>query len=450
MTSQNIAWLRYLPASLRALIESRPNLLKIIDNTGWLFIDRALRVGVGLIVGVWMARYLGPENFGLLNYAIAFIGLFGALASLGLNSVVVRDLVKNRECASSMLGTAFLLQVVGSLVALGLAVTVISFARPDDALAKTLVVILGFVMIFKASDVVKYWFEAKVLSKYAVLVENCIFILVSIVKVGLILLEAPLVAFAWAVFVEGLLTAIGLFIMYAWREGGLSEWRGKYQSAKNLLKDSWPLALSGLAVMVYMRIDQIMLGQMLGNEAVGIYTAAVRISEVWYFIPMIIVSSVFPTIIEAKKNQNEELYYKRFQDIYNLMVLLALIIALTITFLSDWIVIVLFGQDYVEAATILKIHTWASVFAFLGVASGKWYLLEGLSTHLFKRTAMGAVINIILNILLIPEYGLVGAAVATLISFSVAGFLFDVLYEKTRIMFFMKLDAILLRGLYVR
>ena len=203
----------------------------------------------------------------------------------------------------------------------------ISIARPDDELAKLMVAVLGFAMVFKATEVVKYWFESQVKSKYTIWVENGVFLVLAAIRVGLILAQASLLAFVWAAFAEGLLVAVGLLWVYVWRGGVLAVWRIRYSRANALLKDSWPLIFSGLAIMVYMRIDQIMLGQMLGDKAVGIYTAAVRISEVWYFIPMAIVASVFPSIIVSEK-QSEALYYQRLQKLYDLMVLLALVVAI--------------------------------------------------------------------------------------------------------------------------
>lgn len=435
------AWLKLIPAPLRARIEHRPELQKALTNTGWLFGDQILRMGVGLLVGVWIARYLGPEQFGLLNYAMAFVALFGALASLGFNDIAVRDLVKEPDDANTTLGTAFLLQFMGGFLALGLAVVAINFARPGDDLARLVVAVLGFVMVFKSTEVVKYWFESQVQSKYTVWVENGAFLFFSAVKVTLILGQASLMAFVWAAFAEGVLVAAGLLGMYVWRGGYLSNWRPHYYRAKTLLKDSWPLILSGMAIIVYMRIDQIMLGQMLGDEAVGIYSAAVRISEVWYFIPTAIVASVFPSIIEAKK-QSESLYYQRLQKLYDLMVLLALAVAVPMTFLSDWIIELLFGEAYGRAGGVLAIHIWSSLFVFLSVASGRWFVTENLAMLAFKRNLYGAALNVILNLVLIPKWGVQGAAMATLISYSVAAYFSDFLLLRTRVVFFQKTRSI--------
>lgn len=426
---------------MRARIAHRPNLQNALINTAWLFGDKILRMGVGLLVGVWVARYLGPEQFGLMNYAMAIVALFGAVAGLGLNGIVVRDLVREPENASTTLGTAFLLQVIGGLLAFGLAIAAIGFTRPDDNLAKLVVAVLGSVMVFKSTEVVKYWFESQVKSKYVVWAENGIFVILAGVKVALILMGAPLMAFIWAAFAEGALVAVGLLGIYSWQTSAFSAWRIRYDRAKALLVQSWPLIISGLAVMIYMRIDQIMLGQMLGDPAVGIYSAAVRVSEMWYFISTAIVASVFPAILAAKKH-SETLYRQRLQNLYNAMVALALTVALPMTFLSDWVIDVLFGNAYADAGPILALHIWSALFVFLGFASGRGYLTENMQMLTFTRTLLGAIVNVLANFILIPLFGILGAALGTLFAQIAAAYLFDMLHPKTRSHFWMKTKSL--------
>ena len=196
-------------------------------------------------------------------------------------------------------------------------------------------------------------------------------------------------------------------------------------TAVSLLKDSWPLIFSGMVIAVYMRIDQVMIKEMMNSEAVGQYAAAVRISEAWYFIPMVIASSLFPAIVNAKK-QSEELYYARLQKLYDLMVWMAIAIALPMTFLSDWVVNLLYGSQYNQSGSVLMIHIWAGVFVFLGVAFSKYLTIENLTKKMFYRTFLGAILNIILNYFLIPKYGIKGAAVATLLSQFVANYVYDI------------------------
>lgn len=431
-------WL--IPQFIRRRIEHRPNLAKAVDNIGWLFADKVLRMGVGLFVGVLIARYLGPERFGLFCFAVAFTGLFGAIATMGLPEVVVRDIVRDPASAKKTLGTAGVLQLLGGVAGYLLVVGLILLIRPDDRQACIMVAILGAALIFKASDIAVYWFDSQVQSRYRVWAQHGVFLTLSCVKVILILQEATLIAFAWVVLAEAILVAIVLLFVMQMRGALLFSLQSSAHRAKSLLHDSWPLILSGLAVMVYLRIDQIMLGQMVGDESVGIYSAAVRLSEAWYFVPAAIVASVFPAIMEAKKT-SEVLYNARFQKLYDLMVVVSVLVALPMTFLAGPLVVLLYGAEYADSGPVLTIHVWGAVFVFLGVASNKWFIAENKQFLSLQRTILGATTNIFLNFLLIPKYGAKGAAIATIFSQLMAAWLSDLLQPSTWRMFQMKLAA---------
>lgn len=435
------ALVRFLPGFIKRRIANRANLVKILDNIGWLFFDKILRMGVGLIVGVWVARYLGPEQFGLFNFASAFVGMFGAIAGLGLQGVVVRDLVREPDSKEEILGSAAALQLVGGFVAYGLILATIFWLRPDDALAKTIVAILGSMMLFKVSEIAVCWFESQVLSKFTVWVQNGTFLVFASIKVMLILKSAPLVAFAWATMAEGLAVALMMLIVLGVRGPRANQLRMQVARVKLLLAESWPLLLSGVAVMVYMKIDQVMLGQIIGDEAVGVYSAAVRISEIWYFVPMAIVSSVFPAILGAKE-RDERLYYKRLQHLFDLITWVSLIVAFVFTFLSELIVTLLYGDPFIEASAVLTVHIWGGIFVFLGVVSGKWFLVENLQLLSLQRSVLGALLNIIMNFLLIPKYGVLGAAWGSVVSQFFVNIVFDLTQSKTRNIFVMKVRTI--------
>ena len=440
--------LKFLPVGLQDKIKQNQSLQDILTNTGWLFADKIVRMGIGVFVGIWVARYLGPDQFGILNFAAAFVALFGVIAGLGLNSIVVRDLVNEAECAGAILGSAFFLQWIAGALAYALVVVTIFVFQPEDELARVIVMVLGLMLIVKASEVVKYWFESQVLSKYTVWIESSIYLVVSAIQVFLILNHATLMAFVWVTVAGAVFVSIGLFGVYRWnaaeigkwRIGGIGAWRFDYSRAKTLLKDSWPLLLSGMAIMVYMRIDQVMLGQMLGVESVGIYSAAVRISEVWYFIPMAITASVFPSVIKIKK-ESEQKYIYRFQRLFNIMVMLGVAVAIPVTFFSDWIITLLFGPDYINAGAVLVIHIWSGIFVSLGIISGMWLVNENLQRFAFYRAVVGVIVNIVANIFLIPYFGVVGAAVGTLLSQFIAAYMFDLFNTKTRAIFWMKTRA---------
>jgi len=388
------------------------SLQNILVNTGWLFADRILRMGVGLFVGVWVARYLGPEQFGLYSYAIAFVSLFGAFATLGLDGIVVRDIVRDPACKYETLGTAFVLKLIGGSLTCLLVIIAISLLRPHDRLTHWLVGITAVGMIFQAFDTIDFWFQSQVKSKYTVYAKNTAFLLITLIKIVLMLMKAPLLAFAWAGFAEIVVGAIGLIIAYQINGHYIKAWRGSIARAKSLFSDSWPLILSGIVIMIYMRIDQVMLGEMVGNQEVGVYSVAVRLAEVWYFIPMSFVSSTFPSVVEAKAI-SEDLFYERLQKLYNLMSLMAYVVAIPVTFIAGWVIEIVFGVAYRGAGPMLAVLIWAGLFVNLGVARSSFLTTLNWTGVHFMTVFLGCLVNVVLNYLLIPLYGGMGAAIAS-------------------------------------
>lgn len=393
-------------------------------NTSWMLGEKILRMFVGLFVGIWVARYLGPEQFGLLSYAQSFVFLFTAIATLGLDGIVVRELVKDESRRDELLGTAFGLKFIGAILIL----PVLWFAvklTSNDTYTNLLVLIIASATIFQSFNVIDFYYQAKVKSKYVALANSLALGVSSAIKIILILTEAPLVAFAIMVTFDAFVLSLGLVFFYrlSSREK-LFSWKFRVFTAKLLLKDSWPLILSGLVISVYMKIDQIMIKEMLDSSAVGQYAAAVRLSEAWYFIPMALGSSLFPALVNAKKN-SVELYNQRLQSFYTLMVWLAVMVALPITLVSDQLILLLYGSKYQYASSVLIVHVWAGIFVFLGVAFGKFLAAENLTKKAFYRTLLGAVINVALNLVLIRKFGIIGAAVATFLGQFSANYLYD-------------------------
>ena len=424
-------------------LKNNKGFIKYFKNTSWLFSEKIIRLAVGLLVGIWVARYLGPERFGLYSYAQSFVGLFATIATLGLNGIIVRELVKDETLRDDILGTGFYLKIMGSLIVLILLAIAIQFTS-NDQYTNILVFIIASATIFQSFNVIDFYFQSKVLSRYVVYANIISLLLSSIVKILLIIYNAPLITFAFTVLFDSFVLACGLIYFYI-RHATFKIWHLKFNKrlALSLLKDSWPLVLSGVIISIYMKIDQVMIKEMLDSQAVGQYTAAVKLSEAWYFIPMVIASSLFPAIINAKEKSLESYYY-RLQKLYDLMVWSAVFIALPMTFLSDWLINILYGKQFFEAGGVLMIHIWASVFVFLGVVGNKWYIIENLQKYSFYRSLTGGIINIIMNYILIPIYGIYGAAISTLISQAIASYFFNVTNSKLQYNFLLQTNAILL------
>jgi len=326
------------------------------------------------------------------------------------------------------------LRLAGALVALGASLAVVLVAKPGDHQILLLAAIMGSATIFQAFDTIDLWFQSQVESKYSVIVKNAVFIAMALLKVGLILGRAPLTAFAWAILAEAALGAYFLLVVFRWRKQDDRAWRADRQLAVAMMRDGWPLILSGLTVMIYMRIDQIMLGQLGDTRAVGVFTAASRLSEVWYFIPVALVSSVMPGIIAAKE-AGEDVYYRKLTWFFRVNVALALAIVIPMTFFARPLVVALYGTAYAQAGPILAIHIWGAVFVFLGMAQHPWFIAENQTRLAMSRTMGGAVVNVALNLVLIPRFGGIGAAIASLVAQMSSNLFMNYVDRRTRHLF---------------
>ena len=418
---------------------------RVLHNIGWLIVDRVVRMGFGVLIGVWIARYLGPSQFGDFNFAISFVALFGTVASLGLDAIIVREVLRNPIAIPEILGTGLALRLGAAFVAIFLALGTIMVVRPNNAVSLILVGSLSVGLIFQSFDIIDFYFQAEIKSKLTVLAKNIAFLVTVFIRFFLISIEAPLWAFAAVQVLEIALGAAGLVIVYTSSGGRLKLWNSTRRRALYLLSESWPVMLSGVAIMLYMRIDMIMLTLMKGDAAAGIYAAATRVSEVWYFVPIAIVSSVSPAIIKSKSDR--EIYNKRIQRLFSFMSLISILISIVVGSSSRWIIEILYNKDYISAAEILRIHIWACIFVFLGSAQTPWNVSENLLKLGFYRTLCGAIVNILLNIFLIPKYSGVGAAIATLFSYSIATFFSNLFNETTRPVFYMQVKSLVLKDL---
>jgi O-antigen/teichoic acid export membrane protein len=393
---------------------------KYLANTSWLFIERILRIGITFFVSIFVVRYLGPKDFGLYSYVISFSWLFASFSSLGLESISTREIVKHPELRDQINGTVFFLRLASGIIAFVLIAVTLKLTH-EETNTSILILIFSASFIFQAFTSIEYYFRGIVQAKYNAYALLASIVISSALKVIFILQKAPLLYFVIASSAEFAVLAVGLIIVYRYNKLSIFNWKYSKILATSLIKDSWPLALSSVLVMIYMRIDQVMIRNMMSDEAVGYYSAAVRICEAWYFIPVTLCNAIFPAIVNAK-NVSIEVYNSRMQKLYDLLTWLAIGIAIPVTIFSDQIILLLFGSEYASAAPVLTIYIWAGVAVFLGVASSQYLISENLTMLSFFRTFIGMIVNVVLNFILIPKYGIIGSAIATLISYTITTF----------------------------
>ena len=416
--------------------------MKYFKNTSWLFAEKIIRMVVGLFVGVWVARYLGPEKFGLLSFAQSFVGLFTIFATLGLDEIVVRELVKDESKRDFLVGTTFWLKLVGAIIVLLLLAFAVNFTS-NDYETNIFVFIIASATIFQSFNIVDYYFQSKVMVKYVVYANFICLSFSSILKIVLILNNASLLAFAWAVLFDSIVLAFGLVYFFlkhsTFRIYNLIFYKS---TAIDLLKTSWPLIFSGAVLMIQARIDQVMIKEMINSVEVGFYSAAIKLIEAFVFIPVMLKISLYPSIINSKIN-SAEIYKNRLLNFYRLNFLLFLAVALPIFLFSEQIVFFLFGYQYQSVGILLSIMVIRLFFTNMGVARSAYILNENLMKFSLATMTLGTITNITLNYLWIPEYGSKGAIIATIISFFVTTFLVDIFYSKTRKNVFLQFRAII-------
>ncbi len=419
---------RFIPKKWRWVL-NHEGFKRYFANTGWMFFGQMFNLGLSFCIGIWMARYLGPENYGILNYVLAFVGLFAFIADLGVNSILNRELVKFPEKRDELLGTALRLKIGGGIVAFLVTVCVVFFTNASPMI-RGLVILYSLTFVLQAVNVISTFFQARVEAKNNVRSQIISSSISSVLKIFMILSGFGVI---WLMLIYVLDSIwLGIALMVAYRRSGLEirSWNFSWIVAKRMLSDSWLLMLTSVSISIYMRIDQVMIKQMVNETAVGLYSAATKLSEVWYVIPMTICPSLFSAIVNSRKI-DKNLYFSRLKKLFFLMLFLAIVVATSITLLAKPIISILFGSAYMGSVSALRIYVWSVIGTFLGVVIGQYLITENYSKIYFLITVFGAIANVILNILLIPKMGINGAALATVVSYLVV-VLSLLFFRKTR------------------
>lgn len=400
---------------------STEGLKKYFSNAGWPILARTSGLIIAFVTTIYVTRSLGPENYGQLSYALSFVGLFGILASLGIDSVLYRDLVNHPEKRHLYLGTAFgiklIMGIVTALVIVGSALTVV-----HDDVSRYIILILAPVFLGTALQTTLIGdFGGQVKPKYPSIIHLIIVFILNILKAGIIFLGGGVLYLGAVLLLEPFLYAALLLTAHHRIFGTFHAWKFNAKIAQELLYESWPFIFISAFTFIYSRIDQVMLKHMVGASATGIYDAAVRIAEVWYLFPSIIASSLFPAILNAKKTNPTE-YRSRLLLLSGFLIIISLAFIIPLSLVSKPLIGLLYGSAFTASVAPFLIYLWAGIFASLDNVT-HWYLLaEKKRKIIFFITALSAVINIGLNLILIPIYGPSGAAASTLVSYLILSF----------------------------
>lgn len=408
---------------LPSLLKTDDKVKKYIHNSAWMLLEQFLKMFSGIFVGIYMARYLGPEKFGVLSYIMALSAFFITIARMGMDSVLVRELTKQPERKEQLLGTAFWMMMPIALLCYTI-LLVITAITNESLEIKIFTLIIGTSILFTPSLLFDYLYQSEIRAKRSTYAKVFTLFITSILKLLLIFQGSDFFWFVIVTVLDQAILAIFLFVSFiaTHKFNFINKFSISY--AKELSSSVWPVILASLAVLIYMRIDQIMIREMLGLEEVGLYSAASKLLGAWIVVPYTVSISLLPAIVKLKHN-NHINYEKCLAQLFGATIWLCIMVSLFITFFGEYLIALTFGDSYRESALVAILLMWSSVFVSMGSISARYFTVEKMERKIAFRTVFSACINVVLNFFLIPIYGIKGAAIATLITNFISSYFLD-------------------------
>lgn len=418
---------------------------RTVKNAGYLILGKIVQIAFGIAVGMLTARYLGPSNYGLINYANAYTGFFAAICTLGINNVLVKEFIDNPGEEGKVIGTALGLRAVSSILSSIAIVAISSILDSEEPLTILIVALSSVGMVFQIVETFSYWFQSCLESKVTASATLVAYLLSSVYKIYLLASGKSVALFALVSSLDYLCLGIILFIQYKRRSE--SRIRFSWEYGKRLLGKSCHFILASLVVSIYGQTDKLMLKQMIGESEIGYYATALSLCGMWCFILSAIIDSVYPSIMEADKAGNEQLFKKRNIQLYAIVFYVSVAVSLGFSFFAKPIIYIMYGESYLPAVNPLRIITWYTAFSYLGVARNAWVVAKERQRYLFAIYAASAMANVLLNYLLIPMMGASGAAIASLVAQVFTTLVVPFFIKDMRENSLLILDAIMLKGI---
>ena len=417
---------------------------KEIKNASWLVGGKILQMIISFFVSILTARYLGPNNYGLINYAGAYIAFFTSICTLGINSVIIKEFFDFPESQGETIGTSIFMRFLSSILSAITIIATVMVVDADEPTTIIVVVLSSIALLFQVFDTFNYWFQSLYQSKVTAIATLIAYIVTTIYRIILLWRGANVKWFAFASSVDYIVLAVVLSSAYKHKNGprlSVSLARGKY-----IISKSYHYILSGMMVAIYAQTDKIMLKQMLDESSVGFYSLASSLNHMWVFVLAAVIDSMYPTILKLY-NKDSEAFKRKNKQLYAVVIYLSAFVALCFVLFGKYIILILYGEEYLPAASPLKIITWYTVFSYLGVARNAWMVCTNNQKYLKYICLSAAIINVFLNLILIPFMGAAGAALASLITEICTSIVVPCFIPKMRENVKLMAEAALLRGL---
>lgn len=418
-------------------------LQKTVKNAGWLMGGKIAQMLISFFVSIFTARFLGPSNKGLLDYALAYTGFFTSVCTLGINSVLVKEFVDEKDGAGTVLGTALILRVAASLLSAVTICCIVAIVDAGERLTFWVVLLTSLGLVFRVFEIFNYWFHAQLQSKFTAIILLVAYMLTAMYKIVLLVLGKGVLWFSLATSVDYICIAVLLLVVY-FKKGG-ERLRFSWGYAKRLLKKSCYFILPSVMVAIYAQTDKFMLRQMIGDAEIAYYSTASSVCTLWVFVLGAIIDSVNPSIMKAHQ-ADKQLFEKRNKQLYAIVFYAAVSVSVLFFIFADLIIGILYGADYAGAIAPMRIITWYTAFSYLGVARGAWIVCEEKQKYLIYVYVSAALFNVLANLALIPLLGASGAALASLLAQIMTSFVVPLIIPALRPNAKLIWEAVLLKG----
>lgn len=418
---------------------------RVMQNASWMIIGRVYQMGLAFVVGLLTARYLGPSNYGLINYAASFSSFFSTFCVLGINSIIVKNFIDHPSEEGKTIGSAIGIRIISSFCSVVLMLTATFFLDRGEKTTHIVVLLLGLGMMPQVFDILNYWFQAKLQSKYATIASSVGYTVMMAYKITLLILKKNVIWFAASSSIEYLVIAVCLYYNYKKHKGPTLSF--SWEKVKELLNSSHHFILVSLMISIYGSTDKLMLKQMMSETEVGFYSTAVALCGVWCFVLAAINDSMYPVILQAF-DSDIKLFERKCKQLYAIMFYASISVSLIYTIFAKYMVVILYGAEYLPAVAPVRIVTWYIAFSYLGDARNVWVISYNCQKYLKFLYIDSAITNVILNYLLIPVLGTSGAALASVITQISTIMVFPLFIHDMRPNVKLMLEAIRLKGVF--
>lgn len=414
-------------------------------NASWIIIGKIIQLILSFAVSIFTARYLGPNNYGLINYAAAYVTFFTAFCTLGINSILVKELISNPQDQGEIIGSTLAMRIISSLLSTLMITALVFIVDRGEATTMLVAFLCSLALVFQTFDTINYWFQARYKSKITTMVTLIAYLITSVYKIILLIFGKSVAWFAFASSVDYICVAV--FLCLAYKKNGGQKIHISWKRGKYLVSQSYHYILSGMMVAIYTQTDKLMLKKMLDTTSVGYYSLASSVNNMWVFVLSAIIDSITPTIIRHHKEKNFEQYERKNRQLYALVIYCSLFVAVCFMLFGKFAITLVYGEAYTPAADTLKIICWYTMFSYLGVARNAWIVCENTQKYLKYMYFGAAVINVLLNFVMIPVWGVAGAAAASLITQICTSFILPLFIRDMRPNARLMAEAFLLKGI---